>query len=109
MNRPHSLRKHSLHVRALNAYTAVRMNEANVASLTAAAVRESVAVMERKKAHGLDYIPIEIFQASGTALNSLVHLLINIWDSKSLPIDMAVGTMLMMHKKGTENDKGHTH
>ncbi len=44
-------------------------------------------------------MPIEIVQASETALNSLAVLLINFWDSESLPTDIAVGQMLMMHKK----------
>ncbi len=39
-------------------------------------------------------------------VTSLVDLLINVWDSESLPTDMAVGEMLMMHKKGTKDDNG---
>ncbi len=77
-------------------------------SLTAEEVRESVAVMKRKKDPGLDDMPIEIFRAPDTALDSLVDLLINVWDSESLPTDIALGEMLMMHKKGTKMTKGTT-
>ncbi len=57
-------------------------------SLTAEEVRESVAVMKRKMAPGLADVPIEIFQALHTALNSMEDSLINVWDSESLPTDM---------------------
>ncbi len=32
--------------------------------------------------------------------------MIDIWDSESLPTDMAVGEMLMMDKNGIKDDKG---
>ncbi len=50
-------------------------------SLAAEEVREIFAVMKQKKAPGLDDMPIEFFQASHTALNSLSDLLINFGDS----------------------------
>ncbi len=81
-------------------------NEANLPSLTAEEVRESVAARKRKKAPGLDDMPIEIFQASDAALNSLTDLLINLWDSESLPHGHGSRRNSDDAQKGTKDDKG---
>ncbi len=57
---------------------------------------------EAKKAPGLDDMPIEIFQAWDTALNSLVDLLINVGDSESRPTDIDSRRNVDDAQKGTK-------
>ena len=62
--------------------------------------------MQRRKATGTDGIPVEAYQASKNAAEELTSLLIEIWETEQMPTEMAVGTMIMMHKKGDKDDKG---
>ncbi len=51
-------------------------------------------------------MPIEIFQASDHGPELPGGPADYVWDSESLPANIAVGEMLMMHKEGTKDDKG---
>ena len=62
-------------------------------------------MMKRHRASGLGGMPIEILQALETALHALADLLRNIWEQKRLHMNMAVGDMFVMHKKGPKEDK----
>ena len=61
--------------------------------------------MKRNKVPGIDNMPAEVFQASDMAANALVDPLKCIWNSEQMPAENAVGTMIIMYKKGSKDDR----
>ena len=73
-------------------------------NITLVEVKECVKLLKSGKATGPDLVPVEQYKASEDATAELFHLLLNIWDSETMPNDFVFADMLLYYKKKSKND-----
>ncbi len=68
-------------------------------------VRTVICKMRKNKAPGPDGIPVEAYEASQAAADKLTRLLPQICEKEKMPSALALGTIVMIHTKGSKNDR----
>jgi hypothetical protein len=73
-------------------------------------VEISNAKLKKYKAPGSDQIPVELYQAGGETLVSVIHKLItSIWNKEEMPDQWKESIILPIHKMGDKTDCNNYH